>query len=199
MSEHYYTQNPTSKVEEKTILYTVKDVTLKVKSVSGVFGYAKQLDKASLQLISHFDPTGCSILDMGCGYGAIGLSVKALFPDYSVTMCDINKRAVAYANKNAADNHLDVRILESNLFSSLDGHVYDDILSNPPISVGKSTNYALIEQSYEHLTANGALWLVAYHNKGGSTLQTKMMETFGNVEAVSKSGGIRVYKSRKSD
>jgi 16S rRNA G1207 methylase RsmC len=72
---------------------------------------------------------------------------------------------------------------------------FDDIVSNPPFAAGKKLLTRLIEQAYEHLNPNGALWLVAYHNKGGASLKKIMQERFSNVEDVIKSGGIRVYKS----
>ncbi len=70
-------------------------------------------------------------------------------------------------------------------------------MSNPPLAAGKELNTRLITESYKHLSKNGALWLVAFHNKGGSTLKKIMETVFGNVTDVDKSGGVRVYKSIK--
>ena len=195
MSEHYYTENPLSEIKEKHFTYTIKNITLSFKSVSGVFSFEQKVDKASELLIKHFTPTGSSVLDVGCGYGAIGLFLKALYPVQQITMIDINNRAVDYSLVNAQANGLNVDVRQSDLYSNIEGLQYDDIVSNPPIAAGKKLTTQLINEGYQHLRPNGALWLVAFHNKGGSTLKDIMKSKFGNVEDIEKSGGMRVYKS----
>ena len=76
--------------------------------------------------------------------------------------------------------------------------MFDDIVTNPPIAAGKKLNTELIQQSYEFLRAGGSLWVVAFHNKGGSTLKKIMENRYGNAHDVVKSGGIRVYRSIKA-
>lgn len=198
MSQHYYTENPDSEIKEKSFLENIKGKQLKFTSVSGVFSFENKVDKVSHNLIVNFTPSGSSILDVGCGYGAIGLSLKALFPSQSVTMIDINNRALDYSKKNASVNHLEVEILHSNLYQELSGRTFDDIVSNPPFAAGKELNTRLIKESYEYLSENGSLWLVAFHNKGGSTLKEIMKSVYGNVTDIDKKGGIRVYKSTKN-
>ncbi len=195
MDEHYYTENPTSEIKEKNFTYKIKNSTLEFTSVSGVFAFGQKVDKASELLIKSFTPSGSSVLDLGCGYGAIGLFLKSLFPNLNITMTDINTRAVEYSTINAKNNHLNVQLLKSDLFSGLGETKFDDIVSNPPIAIGKKLLTDLIHDSVNYLNPNGALWLVAFHNKGGSTLKEIMRSVFGNVEDMEKSGGVRVYKS----
>lgn len=195
MDEHYYTENPSSKLVEKQFTYSIKNITLSFTSVSGVFSFSNSVDKASELLIKHFTPSGSKILDLGCGYGPIGLFLKALFPSQSLVLCDINERAVEYSALNAKKNNLNVTTLKSNLYENIGGATFDDIVSNPPIAAGKKLNTVLIDQAFDHLNPNGALWLVAFHNKGGATLKDIMKNRFGNVEDIEKSGRIRVYKS----
>lgn len=197
MDEHYYSENPSSKVIEKQFTYCIKNKTLSFTSVSGVFAFSQSIDKASELLIKEFVPSGNTVLDIGCGYGAIGLFIKAIYSGCSVFMSDINNRAVEYAGINARKNNLDVTIISSNLFSALEGFRFDDIVSNPPIAAGKKLNTELIARSIDFLNEGGSLWLVAFHNKGGSTLKNIMKEVFGNAEDMVKSGGIRVYRSIK--
>lgn len=199
MSQHYYTENPESEIKEKTFSENLSGLQLNLTSVSGVFSFGTKIDKASCNLINNFSPSGSNILDIGCGYGAIGLYIKALFPEQNVTMIDVNNRALEYTRNNANTNHLKVEVLSSNLFSSLSNRIFDDVVSNPPIAAGKELNTRLITESYQHLSKTGSLWLVAFHNKGGSTLKNIMMNVFGNVSDIDKSGGIRVYKSVKKD
>lgn len=198
MNQHYYSENPLSEIHEKVFQYNINGLTLKLTAVTGVFAYANKVDRASELLIKNYYPSGDSLLDLGCGYGAIGLSIKALYPGLSVTMTDINSRAVEYARVNAANNGIAAEIFQSDLFSSLNGRTFSDIISNPPIAAGKKLNLRLIEESFEHLHSGGCLWLVAFHNKGGETLKKAMQSRYGNVSDVEKSGGIRVYRSLKA-
>ena len=197
MSQHYFTENPDSEIKEKTFTDNINGKKLSFTSVSGVFSFENRIDKVSQSLIKNFSSGGSSILDVGCGYGAIGLFLKALFPSRTVTMIDINNRALDYTRKNASANKLEVEVLHSNLYEALKNRYFDDIVSNPPFAAGKELNIRLINEAYGHLSASGSLWLVAFHNKGGSTLKDIMKSVFGNVTDVDKSGGIRVYKAIK--
>ncbi len=197
MSQHYFTENPDSEIKEKTFTDNINGKKLSFTSVSGVFSFENRIDKVSQSLIKNFNSGGSSILDVGCGYGAIGLFLKALFPSRTVTMIDINNRALDYTRKNASANKLEVEVLHSNLYEALKNRYFDDIVSNPPFAAGKELNIRLINEAYGHLSASGSLWLVAFHNKGGSTLKDIMKSVFGNVADVDKSGGIRVYKAIK--
>jgi 16S rRNA G1207 methylase RsmC len=194
-SEHYFTEKPTSEIKERSFKHKIKNIELSLTSVSGVFAFENKVDKASELLIEAFRPSGRSVLDLGCGYGAVGLFIKAAYRDRLVCLSDINERAIEYAMLNAANNNLEIKVVKSDLFSAFDGITFDDIVTNPPFAAGKKLLASLIDQVYDHLNRNGALWMVAYHNKGGSSLKAMMQERFSNAEDVEKSGGIRVYKS----
>mgnify|MGYP000135298536 CR=1 FL=1 len=194
-NEHYFTEKPTSEIKELAFKYKIRNAELSLTAVSGVFAFESKVDRASELLIEAFRPSGRSVLDLGCGYGAIGLFIKALFRDQTVCLSDINERAVEYAMLNASNNSLSIKAVKSDLFSAFDGILFDDIVTNPPFAAGKKVLSQLIDQAYDHLSRNGALWMVAYHNKGGSSLKKMMQERFSNAEDVVKSGGIRVYKS----
>lgn len=198
MSEHYYSEQPTSDIKEKSFSQNICGVELSLTSVSGVFSHDNKVDRVSELLIKTFRPSGKTILDLGCGYGAIGLFIKAIYPDRIVCLSDINERAVDYAARNASENHLNVKVVKSDLFSAFDGILFDDIVTNPPLAAGKKLLTGLINQAYDHLKPDGALWLVAYHNKGGSTLKKIMEERFSNVRDMEKSGGVRVYRSLRT-
>jgi 16S rRNA G1207 methylase RsmC len=211
MTEHYYTSDPTSEIKEKEYSQSIKGISLRFKSVSGVFSFETHVDKASELLIESFVPSQAQvpadagrlsegqILDLGCGYGAIGLFIKALHPGLQVTLSDINGRAISYAKENAIRNRLTVETVQSDLYSSLSGRQFSDILTNPPIAAGKKLNTQLIHEAYDHLVPGGSLWLVAFHNKGGSTLKNIMTDRFNNAVDIVKSGGIRVYKSTRQE
>jgi len=194
-NEHYFTEKPTSEIKELTFRYKIKNAELSLTSVSGVFAFENKVDRASELLIESFRPSGRTVLDLGCGYGAVGLFIKAIYKNQTVCLSDINERAVEYTMLNASNNRLSIKAVKSDLFSAFSGILFDDIVTNPPFAAGKKILSQLIDEAYDHLNKNGALWMVAYHNKGGSSLKKMMQERFANVEDVEKSGGIRVYKS----
>jgi 16S rRNA G1207 methylase RsmC len=194
-NEHYYTEHPTSEIKEHSFTKTVKSTELSLISVSGVFAFENKAYKVSELLIRTFKPSGRSVLDLGCGYGAVGLFIKAIFRNQTVYLSDINERAVEYSQLNAKNNKLDIKAVKSDLFSEFKTITFDDIVTNPPFAVGKQLLSSLIEQAYDHLNPNGSLWTVAYHNKGGSSLKKMMEDRFSNAEDMEKSGGIRVYRS----
>jgi len=200
MMEHYYTEKPVSKIKETQFSHEFFGKKLDFVSVSGVFAFGDRIDKASLLLIESFRPSGASffVLDVGCGFGPIALCIKARYPHLQVTAVDINERAVEYTKRNADINNLYIEVAKSDLYEALEGRQFGDIVSNPPIAAGKKVYTRLITDAYDHLIDGGALWLTAFHNKGGKTLKRIMEETFGNVEDVVKKGGIRVYRSVKA-
>jgi len=199
--EHYYTEKPRSEVKEINFSYEIKGIRLDFVSVSGVFAFGDRIDKATQILIENYRPSGASnfVLDVGCGFGPISLFIKRRYPHIQMTGVDINERAVKYAKINAKKNDLDIEFLKSDLYEELRGRLFGDIVSNPPIAAGKALNTRLIAEARSHLMKNGALWLVAYHNKGGETLKKIMLDVFGNAEDIEKSGGIRVYRSVLAD
>jgi len=195
--EHYYSENPTSEL-------TVKELILKLrnghkylfKAPSGVYG-KKRIDRASILLIEKVELTNEKVLDIGCGYGAIGIALKKEFPDIDLYMSDINNRAVDFSKINAKNNNVNAVIKQGNLFKPWEDDYFDVIVTNPPIVAGKKVLHELIEGSYYHLNENGKMYLVAYHNKGGKALESYMEQIFGNVKELEKSGGFRVYFSIK--
>lgn len=197
MSEHYYTENPTSEIVELPFETTFRGHRLAFVSVSGVFSHEARIDKASQLLLDAFVPSGAtdSLLDVGCGFGPIGLCLKAAFPALAVTMTDINRRAVAYAKANADRNHIHAEALQGDLYAAVGDRRFGDIVCNPPMAAGKTLNLRLIAEAADHLAPGGALWLTCFHNKGGETLRKAMAAAFGNVADIEKGGGIRVYRS----
>ncbi len=193
--EHYFSSNPVTKENIKEIKVMILGKEFSFLTSSSVFSKDK-LDRASRILIENCRPEG-EVLDLGCGYGAIGIILKKIYKkQISVTLSDINKRAIALAKKNAKINEVKVKIIESNLFEKIKNN-FDTIISNPAFHAGREFVYKLIEESYEHLNKNGTLQIVATHNRGGRMIEKKMKELFDNVESLVKQGGIRVYCSKK--
>ncbi|BBE29875.1 SAM-dependent methyltransferase [Tepiditoga spiralis] len=197
--EHYYTENPTSELTIKELTFVLHNSHIyKLKAPSGVYG-KKRIDRASALLIENVEITGKKLLDIGCGYGVIGIVLKKENPNIEVFMSDINNRAVQFTKINAKDNNANVEVRSGYLFEPWKDEKFDMIISNPPIVAGKHVWMKLIEDGFKHLNTEGTMQLVAFHNKGGKRIKEYMKNIFGNVTDVVKSGGARVYKSVKED
>jgi 16S rRNA (guanine1207-N2)-methyltransferase len=193
--EHYYTENPKSKLKTRELTLKLNNGhEYKFKSASGVYAY-RHIDKATRILIEHMVIHGESLLDLGCGYGIIGIAVKKEHPDMKVYMSDINKRAVEFAKINAKDNNVEVDIRWGDAYEPWREMKFDMIVINPPMAAGKEVWMKMIKGARKHLNEGGSLQVVAFHNKGGKRIREFMNQVFGNVEDVWKEGGIRIYRS----
>jgi len=194
-SEHYYSKKPRSKPRKIIIKTKINTVDFKFYSSSSIFSKA-EVDKASLLLIDKAIVEG-DTLDLGCGYGAIGIAVKTFHPEIGLFMSDCNYRAFNLARKNVQINNIEALVRRGDSFKPWKGRKFDTILLNPPMSAGRQLCKKLIEDSYEHLNEGGILEIVAYHNKGGEVLSEIMFEKFNNIKTLAKKGGFRIYASRK--
>ena len=173
--EHYFTKSPTSQEELKIFEDYLRGNRFVFKTSSGVFS-AQKIDLGTRLLAndSVIPPLG-KILDLGCGYGAVGIAIKKAFPKITVFMSDINERAVRLSKENALKNNVDVNVNSGEFFTAFPEEKFDVILLNPPQTAGKDVCFKMIEDSKNNLNPKGTLQLVARHNKGGETLSKKML------------------------
>ncbi len=191
---HYHSEKQTSPLRLRKINAFLRGNDLKFFTGSGVFSPDK-IDKGSKLLIEEgIIEDGWNVLDMGCGYGVVGISINNVFPKTKIVMTDVNKRAVKLALKNVELNKVKADVKQGNLFEKVDDK-FDTILVNPPQKAGKDVCFSIIEQSVDYLKRKGLLQLVARHQKGGKSLEKKMKEVFGNVRAQAKKSGYRIYVS----
>jgi len=199
MADHYYTKKPASKLRTKEISATIAGKEFKLITGSGVFGKDK-VDTGTVLLIESSkieDKESFSLLDLGCGYGIVGVALKKLNPKISVTCSDVNERAVKLTEKNSKLNKTEVKAVQSNLFENISDD-FDAILVNLPQNAGKEICFSMIQESYNHLNENGSLQVVSRHQKGGKQYEKKMEEVFNNCDTLARGSGYRVYISTKS-
>jgi len=197
VSEHYYQEEPRSPLKVKAAILVLKNGhSYSFKTPSGVFAFGR-IDRATKVLIENAEIRGRRLLDLGCGYGVVGVTLKKEHPYLELCMSDINKRAVEFAKINAKDNNIEADVRWGDLYEPWKGERFDMIVSNPPITAGKKVWERLIWEALDHLNMGGTLQLVAFHNKGGKRLKEMMKAVFGNVRELCKEGGIRVYLSKK--
>lgn len=186
-------------MKEKKIFYNHRGRSFIFLTASGVFskdrvdkGTEVLIDSITEEIIGH----SRSLLDLGCGYGVVGIIMKTIYPSLDVMMIDINERAIFLARKNAEINKVEVSIKKSHGFNSIK-RSFDIILFNPPMSAGRKLCLELLKDSFKHLNQNGKLIVVARHRKGGKYLMDFMNKLFGNVHTIRRSAGYHVYLSQK--
>ncbi|MFH2019869.1 MAG: methyltransferase [archaeon] len=190
---HYFSEKQDSRLKIDKITVKIKYISFELFSSGGVFS-KDALDTGSRLLIENCE-IGKKVLDMGCGIGVVGIAIKKLNPEITLTMADINERAVMLTKKNCRLHNIDANVVKSDAYSGIKEN-FDTILSNPPQAAGKEVCFKIIEGSLLHLEKGGTLQIVARHNKGGASLEKKMMEVFGNVSQIKKGSGFRIYLSR---
>ncbi len=164
----------------------------------GVFS-KHQVDYGSRLLIEHFEKPAIAgnFLDLGCGYGPIGIAVAHSYKDRTVMLTDINERAIALAEKNAYYNDVtNVEFALSDRFNHLKDRKFAAILTNPPIRAGKRTVYQMFEDSRYALLKNGELWVVIQKKQGAPSAMDKLKDLFGNVKVIDRSKGYYVLAAK---
>jgi 16S rRNA G1207 methylase RsmC len=199
LSEHYFSEHPTSTEERGLIRCTLRGIPFEFETSSGIFSY-RHIDNGTNLLIEAMRlPRDGRVLDLGCGYGVIGIVAAKLNPKLEVVMTDINSRAAALAEANAIRNGVKATVKQGNLYEPIGDAHFDTILTNPPISAGiDAIVKPMIEGAKDHLKAGGSLQLVVQSNKGGKTLYALMEEAFGAVEVTARGGGFRVLSSENN-
>lgn len=198
MNDHYFSVDPQAKHEIKEIQEVLFGDEYTFLTDAGVFS-RDGVDEGSKLLIAQFQfQPGQKILDVGCGYGPLGIVAARLAGESgSVDMIDVNQRAIELAKKNAALNRVsNIRVWASDGLAQVYDQ-YDWIVTNPPIRAGKQVIYGIVEQAKEHLVPGGGLMLVIRTKQGAKSMAKKMEEVYGNVETLDVKKGYRILKSVK--
>jgi 16S rRNA (guanine1207-N2)-methyltransferase len=199
MSEHYYSRTQKVESDPKFWDFTLRNNLFRFKTDNGVFS-KREVDFGSRLLIESFEMPDADglVLDVGCGYGPIGLSVAKDYPDRTIHMIDVNERAIELAKGNAEQNQIrNVEIYESDRLLNVKERNFAAILTNPPIRAGKKTVHDIFEQSHEHLVPNGELWVVIQKKQGAPSAIDKMKKLFTAVETIDKTKGYFIIKATK--
>lgn len=198
MSNHYYSQNPEVKHNRHIHEVSLRGMPFRFVTDAGVFSKSG-IDFGSRVLIDALElDTGARVLDVGCGYGPIGLTIAKLDEKAKVTMIDINERAVELAKENAKLNGIsNITVLQSDVYEAVKGMKFDVIVTNPPIRAGKETVHRIFEEGFELLEQGGSMWVVIQKKQGAPSAAAKLEQLFGDVEEVTKDKGYRIFRAVK--
>lgn len=194
---HYYSEHPTTPSQPLEFEVKIFDSVFNFVSDRGVFS-KDHLDFASRLLIENVTlKTSESILDLGCGIGVIGLILEAKY-NVQATLIDINERAIELSNLNKQKLSSSAKIVKSDGFSELKNQTFNHIVTNPPIRIGKKELYQMLQKATEHLSLEGALWVVM-HKKHGVESLIHFMDQNHRVETVIRKKGFKLLKIQNSN
>lgn len=196
--DHYFVKHPKSKLKLGIIRTYLRGRPFEFLTASGVFS-KKRLDLGTRLLIeSMILPREGCILDVGCGYGAVGIAAAIFNPNLSIVMVDVNERAVWLAKQNIENNCVDnVEVRQGNLYEAVEGLNFNCVLSNPPVSAGMETVKAIIAGALECMKSKALFQMVVRSKVGGKRLCAILEETFGNADVLARESGYRVLVSKK--
>jgi len=193
-NEHYFTSQPTSKSAAHKITAKLRGREYEFVTEAGVFSRSR-VDQGTRLLVEALPlPSQGKLLDLGCGYGPVGIAAAKEEPALEVVMVDINQRAVEAAVLNASLNgvpHVDIR--QGDGFSVVPERDFVVIASNPPIRAGKQVVYPLMAAAKEHLVPGGLLCVVIRTKQGARSLEQYLATIYSRVDTIAKGGGYRVF------
>lgn len=195
---HYFTnEDLVSSIKKLHVSVLEKDFTFFTDN--GVFS-KDRLDFGTRTFLEHLPISNMQnkkILDVGCGYGPIGIILSSLV-SCSVTMTDVNRRALHLAEMNAKENHISsVSILESDAYSNLQGETYDYILTNPPIHAGKEKVYDIVMNARHYLNPGGSLWIVIRKDQGAKSMINDLQKYY-TVDVIARNKGFFIISCNLS-
>lgn len=198
MPDHYYSGRPSSASDRRKITAVLRGRDFVFITDKGVFSRAAvDFGSALLANAAHVD-VGDSILDLGCGYGPVGIALAATVPDVTVWAVDVNERAVELCNINAEVARVSVHALVSDGVAALPKDIqFDCVVFNPPIRAGKSVVWRLYEQAFAVLRNGGRLFVVIQKKQGAESSETFLRSLFSEVRTIQREAGYRVYECKK--
>jgi 16S rRNA (guanine1207-N2)-methyltransferase len=196
--EHYFSENPKSKSRLGLVRTYFRGRPFEFLTSSGMFS-KNRIDLGTRLLVEcmTLPERGC-ILDIGCGYGPVGIAAATFRPEVQVIMADVNHRAAWFAKQNTEMNCLsNVEVRVGNLYRPVEDFAFDCVLSNPPVSAGMSTVKAIICEAPKHMADKGILQMVVRSKVAGKRFLDFFEEAFGNVDVLARESGYRVLISKK--
>jgi len=198
MSEdHYFSADPSVAFRRAPVVASVWGHELRLTSGSGVFAQGRVDIGTSILFRETEPPAPGRVLDLGCGYGVIGLAIAAAVPGARVTAVDVNERAVLLAAENAAALKVADRFTAVTPDAVPADATYDEIWSNPPIRIGKDALHDLLLTWLPRLAPGGRAVMVVGKNLGADSLQRWLGEQGWPTTRLASAKGFRVLETRR--
>src|SRR5437879_3764030 len=199
MGEQYFAARPKARRRSAEVQGAVRGHAFTFRTDAGVFSGGK-IDRGTELLLDALEIGPCElILDLGCGFGALGIVAARLSEGGHVILTDVNERAVALARRNIAANGIaNAEVRFGDLYEPVREMAFDHIVCNPPIRAGRAVVDRSVTEAPMHLLSGGRLWLVARTRQGADSLRERMAASFGSAEVVRRGSGFKVLRSTKA-
>ena len=194
MPDHYYTENPNSAHDERRVALRALGNELTFITDAGVFS-RDGLDRGTELLLDALPALSGRVLDLGCGWGAVGVALGKRWPELDIVMTDINSRAVGLAWRNLTEHGGRATVVKGDCFAAVEGK-FDAIVTNPPIRAGKAVIYGLFAQARDYLKPDGALYVVIRKQQGAPSALKYLKEIYAQAETVDRGSGFHVLRAR---
>ncbi len=196
--EHYSTRKPSSRAHPAEGYVRIRGLELRLRTDAGVFSRTR-LDRGTELLLEALEVGPCElILDLGCGYGAIGIAAAKLSEGGHVILTDVNERAVRLARENLKANRVsNAEVRAGDLYAPVAGLAFHHIVCNPPLRAGRGVVDRIVAEAPAHLLEGGRLWLVARTRQGAASLQDRMARALGSADIVRRGSGYKVLCATK--
>lgn len=193
--KHYYTENNDLISEPERFVFNYRDKALTFISDNGVFS-KKMIDYGSRVLLEaiSIDSSKKTLLDMGCGYGTFGITLKSVYPFLEIDMVDVNDRALNLANENLKLNNISANVYLSNTYDEVKNK-YDLIVTNPPIRAGKEVVTRILVESKKYLNLNGEIWVVIQKKQGAPSAKKNLESVFKKVDIIKRDKGYYILRA----
>ncbi len=200
-NQQYFEKNPSTKHHFYKFVFKFLNKEYFFKTDSNVFSkkyidYGTQVLLKTIYKNYQIIPHG-NILDLGTGYGPIGIIFKSLYPDRSIYMCDINYRALNLAKINLNINRLQAKVFYSDVYASVKNK-FASIITNPPIRAGKKIVNTILIYSHEYLVPGGTIFAVIQKKQGAQSAKKILEKRFGNCKIMNRDKGYYVLRSIKN-
>lgn len=199
-SHQYFENNEDLGHDFKQYETVIFDKQFKFKTDSGVFS-RDNLDFGTRVMLEALDldtlPEG-DVLDLGAGYGPVGVIMGTELPERQIYGVDISERAIGLAKQNVDTNRVEnVHFNVSNAYESIEKRDFAVILTNPPVRAGKETVHHFITEAIHYLKSGGEIYVVLQKKQGAPSAMKKMEEVYGNVEEIERRKGYWILRSVK--
>ena len=197
-TEHYFTPRPESEAKLGLIRVILRGRPFEFVTASSVFS-KRRVDTGTRLLIESMRlPEQGRVLDVGCGYGAVGIAAASLNPELQIVMTDVNMRAVHLAEENLKRNRIgNAEVRWGHMYEPVQNLTFNCILSNPPISAGKDIVKAVISEAPTVMASGATLQMVVRSKIGAKALPACFEEAFGNCQVLARESGYRVFMAEK--
>jgi 16S rRNA (guanine1207-N2)-methyltransferase len=198
VAEQYFARRPGSPHELREVSATIRGRSFRFLTDSGVF--AKRGPDAGTILLAEalVIPASALTLDLGCGYGVLGIVAAALAPQGRAVLTDVNQRAVALAKKNIESNGLtNAEARAGEFYRPVEGLLFDAIVTNPPVRAGKDVLERMAREGREHLVHGGTYWVVLRTRQGAPSHKRLLASIYDEVAEPAKGGGYRVLAATR--